>query len=56
MNDKNKDISEILEDFKSKKEKRIADNDKPLEPPKRREDYIDFAKSVNNGNLPFNNN
>lgn len=45
MDDKNKDISEILEDFKSKKEKRIADNDKPLEPPKRREDYIDFAKN-----------
>ncbi|MGN1203201.1 MAG: hypothetical protein ACI4RF_07875, partial [Eubacterium sp.] len=47
MNEEKDDISKILEEFKVQKEKREQVPIAPLEPPKRREDYIDFAKTAN---------
>lgn len=44
MNEEKDDISKILSDFKTQKEQRETSIE-PLEPPKHRENYIDFAKS-----------
>lgn len=44
MNEEKDDIGKILSDFKIQKEQRETPIE-PLEPPKRRENYIDFAKS-----------
>lgn len=44
MSEEKDDIGKILSDFKTQKEQRETPI-KPLEPPKRRENYIDFAKS-----------
>lgn len=38
------DILEILSDFKDKKEKRQNSTEQELEPPRKREEYIDFSK------------
>ncbi len=45
MSDNNNDINEILADFKAKKEERSNPQSNPLEPPRQREDYIDFSKN-----------
>lgn len=44
MSEEKDDIGKILSDFKTQKEQRETPIE-PLEPPKRRENYIDFAKS-----------
>ncbi len=44
MSEEKDDIGKILSDFKTQKEQRETPIE-PLDPPKRRENYIDFAKS-----------
>lgn len=44
MSEEKDDIGKILSDFRTQKEQRETPIE-PLEPPKRRENYIDFAKS-----------
>lgn len=44
----NNDIDNILSDFKEQKDRKEHMPNEPLEPPKRRENAIDFAKTENN--------
>ena len=43
MNDNKDDISKLLEEYKEQRENKITE--KPLEPPKRRDELIDFSKN-----------
>lgn len=50
MNDKNNnidDIEQILSEYKAQKSNRENQDSKPLEPPKKRDELIDFAKTDN---------